>query len=146
MWDAVLDTHAKGTMFTSQEVAKLMVQRKRGSIVNAASVVAEYGNKGQSNYVAAKMAIIGLTKTHSKEWASKGIRVNAVAPGFIDTPMVAGMTIEAVESTKKLIPLGRLGNPDEIANAYAFLASDEASYITGAVLHVDGGTILPWTQ
>ena len=116
-----------------------MLQNGYGRIVNASSVVGLYGNFGQTNYVATKSGLIGMTKTLARELGRKGITVNAIAPGFIATEMVAKMPLETIESMKAKVPLGRLGKPEDIAAAYLFLSSNEASYINGAVLSVDGG-------
>lgn len=141
-WDAVININLKGVFNCGQIAAKQMLEQKSGVILNAASVVGLYGNFGQTNYAAAKFGVIGMTKTWAKELGRKGIRVNAVAPGFIRTPMTAGMPDNVLKGMEESTPLGRLGEPEEIANAYAFLASDEASYITGTVLSVDGGKVL----
>lgn len=141
-WDAVININLKGVFNCGQIAAKQMMEQKSGVILNAASVVGLYGNFGQTNYAAAKFGVIGMTKTWAKELGRKGIRVNAVAPGFIRTPMTAGMPDNVLKSMEESTPLGRLGEPEEIANAYAFLASDEASYITGTVISVDGGKVL----
>jgi 3-oxoacyl-[acyl-carrier protein] reductase len=119
-----------------------MVEQGNGVILNAASVVGLYGNFGQTNYAATKFGVIGMTKTWAKELGPKGIRVNAVAPGFIVTPMTEKMPEKVLEMMKEKAPLKRLGTVEDVANAYAFLASDEASFITGAVLSVDGGIVL----
>jgi 3-oxoacyl-[acyl-carrier protein] reductase len=116
-----------------------MVEKNYGRIVNASSVVALYGNFGQTNYVATKAGLIGMTKTWARELGRKGITVNAIAPGFIATEMVAKMPENVIDGMKSKVPAGRLGQPEEIASAYLFLASDEAAYINGATLSVDGG-------
>lgn len=138
-FDAVVAVNLKGVYNTGQIVAKHMVERGKGVILNASSVVALYGNFGQTNYVATKAAVIGMTKTWSRELGRKGVRVNAVAPGFIRTRMTEGIPDKVMEQIGAKVPLGRMGDPIEIANAYLFLASDEASYINGHVLSVDGG-------
>ena len=138
-FDAVIAVNLKGVYNTTQIVAKHMVERGQGSIINASSVVALYGNFGQTNYVATKAAVIGMTKTWSRELGRKGVRVNAVAPGFIKTRMTEGIPDKVMEQLGAKVPLGRLGEPKEIASAYLFLASDDASYINGHVLSVDGG-------
>lgn len=138
-FDAVIAVNLKGVYNTTQIVAKHMVERGKGSIVNASSVVALYGNFGQTNYVATKAAVIGMTKTWSRELGRKGVRVNAVAPGFIKTRMTEGIPDKVMEQLGAKVPLGRMGEPKEIAAAYLFLASDEASYVNGHVLSVDGG-------
>lgn len=141
-WDAVININLKGVFNCGQIAALQMIEQKSGVILNAASVVALYGNFGQTNYAAAKFGVVGMTKTWAKELGRKGIRVNAVAPGFIRTPMTAGMPENVLKGMEESTPLGRLGEAEEIANAYAFLASEEASYITGTVLSVDGGKTL----
>ncbi|MCX7695316.1 MAG: 3-oxoacyl-ACP reductase FabG [Caloramator sp.] len=141
-WDRVIDINLKGVFNCGQAVAKVMVDQGSGVILNATSVVGLYGNYGQTNYAATKWGVIGMTKTWAKELGKKGIRVNAVAPGFILTPMTEKMPEKVLEMMKDKAPLKRLGMPEDIANAYAFLASDEASFITGTVLSVDGGIVL----
>lgn len=141
-WDRVIDINLKGTFNCGQIIAKHMAQRGSGVILNAASVVGLYGNFGQTNYAASKWGVIGMTKTWAKELGKKNIRVNAVAPGFISTPMVEKMPENVLNMMKEKALLRRLGTPEEVANAYLFLASDEASFITGAVLSVDGGVVL----
>lgn len=141
-WDRVININLKGVFNCGQAVAKVMVDQGSGVILNATSVVGLYGNYGQTNYAATKWGVIGMTKTWAKELGKKGIRVNAVAPGFILTPMTEKMPEKVLEMMKDKAPLKRLGMPEDIANAYAFLASDEASFITGAVLSVDGGIVL----
>lgn len=140
-FDAVVAVNLKGVYNTGQIVAKHMVDRGTGVILNASSVVAIYGNFGQTNYVATKAAVIGMTKTWARELGRKGIRVNAVAPGFIRTRMTEGIPDKVMEQLNAKVPLGRMGDPKEIASAYLFLASDDASYITGHVLSVDGGAV-----
>ncbi|TFZ39876.1 3-oxoacyl-ACP reductase FabG [Soehngenia longivitae] len=141
-WDKVIDVNLKGVFLCGQAAAKVMVNQGSGVILSASSVVGLYGNFGQTNYAATKWGVIGMTKTWAKELGKKGVRANAVAPGFIATPMVAKMPENVVDMMKGKAPLGRLGEPEEIANAYAFLASDEASFITGACLEVTGGVVL----
>ncbi len=141
-WDKVIDVNLKGVYICGQAAAKVMVEQGSGVILNASSVVGIYGNFGQTNYAATKWGVIGMTKTWAKELGKKGIRSNAVAPGFISTPMVKKMPENVIEMMKGKAPLGRLGEPEDIANAYAFLASDEAKFITGAVLEVTGGVVL----
>ena len=138
-FDRVIDVNLRGVFHCAQTVADIMVAQGSGSIVNASSVVGIYGNFGQTNYAATKFGVIGFTKTWSRELGAKGVRVNAVAPGFITTPMVKAMPENVLQSMEAKVPLKRLGSPEEIANVYAFLASDEASYINGAVISVDGG-------
>ncbi|MFW9621141.1 MAG: 3-oxoacyl-ACP reductase FabG [Macromonas sp.] len=138
-FDRVIDVNLRGVFHCAQTVADVMVAQGSGSIVNASSVVGIYGTFGQTNYAATKFGVIGFTKTWSRELGAKGVRVNAVAPGFITTPMVKAMPENVLQSMEAKVPLKRLGEPEEIANVYAFLASDEASYINGAVISVDGG-------
>ncbi len=138
-FDRVIDVNLRGVFHCAQTVADVMVAQGSGSIVNASSVVGIYGNFGQTNYAATKFGVIGFTKTWSRELGAKGVRVNAVAPGFITTPMAKAMPENVLQSMEAKVPLKRLGEPEEIANVYAFLASDEASYINGAVISVDGG-------
>ncbi len=142
-WDSVLAVNLTAVFKCAQKAAQVMkAAGTKGSILNAASVVAHYGNFGQSNYVATKAAVIGMTKTMAKELGRAGIRVNAVAPGFIGTPMVRKMPEKVIAMMEEKTPLTRLGEPHDIASAYAFLASDEASFITGTCLNVDGGIVL----
>ena len=141
-WDKVIDVNLKGVYNCGQAAAKVMVEQGSGVILNASSVVGLYGNFGQTNYAATKWGVIGMTKTWAKELGRKGVRVNAVAPGFIATPMVNKMPEKVINMMKEKAPLQRLGEPEEIANAYAFLASDEAAFVTGAVLEVTGGVVL----
>ncbi len=138
-FDAVIDVNLRGVFHLSQAVAPHMVERGTGVILNASSVVGLYGNYGQTNYAASKFGVIGFTKTWSRELGPKGVRVNAVAPGFVDTPILATVPDKVLEQMRSQVPLGRLARPEEIANVYAFLASDEASYINGAVIEVSGG-------
>ena len=141
-WDAVLSTNLKGVFFATKAVAKLMMKQRAGRIVNMASVVGITGNAGQANYSAAKAGVIGFTKTIARELASRGITANAVAPGFIGTDMTAALPDKAKEAALAGIPLGRMGTPEDIAAAVLFLVSDQASYITGQVLNVDGGMVM----
>lgn len=141
-WQRVIDINLTGVFNCTKAVVPSMVEQKYGVILNASSVVGLYGNFGQTNYVATKAGVIGMTKTLSKELGRKGIRVNAVAPGFIATEMVAKMPEEVLKGMESKTPLGRLGKPEDIANAYVFLASDEASFITGTTLSVDGGVVI----
>jgi len=138
-WDQVIATNLTGTYLCTQAVLKPMLKQRSGRIVNVTSVVGLTGNAGQANYAASKAGIIGFTKAVAREVASRSITVNAVAPGFIDTDMTAAMTEKAKESLTSSIPLGRVGRPEDIAAAVAFLVSDAAAYITGQVLGVDGG-------
>lgn len=141
-WDKVIDINLKGVFNMSQLAAKYMKDQKSGVILNASSVVGIYGNFGQTNYAASKWGVIGMTKTWAKELGKDGIRVNAIAPGFILTPMTEKMPENVLDLMKEKTPLRTLGLPEDIANAYAFLASDEARFITGTVLSVDGGIVL----
>ena len=141
-FDKVIDVNLRGVFHCTQAVADIMVAQGAGVILNASSVVGIYGNFGQTNYAATKFGVIGFTKTWSRELGPKGIRVNAVAPGFITTPMVAAMPEKVLQDLEAKVPLKRLGKPEEIANVYAFLASDEASYVNGAVIEVSGGMSL----
>jgi 3-oxoacyl-[acyl-carrier protein] reductase len=138
-FDAVIDVNLRGAFHCAQAVADTMVEQGSGVILNASSVVGIYGNFGQTNYAAAKFGVIGFTKTWSRELGPKGIRVNAVAPGFVETPILATIPEKVLGHMREQVPLKRLGRPEEIANVYAFLASDEASYVNGAVLEVSGG-------
>ncbi len=141
-WDAVIDVNLKGVFNCTQAVAKVMAEKKTGVIINTSSVVALYGNFGQTNYVASKSGIIGMTKVWAKELGRKGIRVNAVAPGFIATEMVKTVPDKVIDMIKEKTPLNRMGAPEDIANVYLFLASDEAAFITGTVISVDGGLVI----
>ncbi|MBX3607967.1 MAG: 3-oxoacyl-ACP reductase FabG [Piscinibacter sp.] len=138
-FDAVIDVNLRGVFHASQAVADVMVAQGGGAILNASSVVGIYGNYGQTNYAASKFGVIGFTKTWSRELGPKGVRVNAVAPGFIETPILATVPGKVLDGLREQVPLKRLGRPEEIANVYAFLASDEASYVNGAVIEVSGG-------
>lgn len=138
-FDAVLDTNLKGTFNCIRFVSRTMLRQKSGRIINMSSVVGVAGNAGQANYAASKAGVIGLTKSAAKELASRGITVNAIAPGFIETDMTAVLSDRVREATAAQIPMGHFGGAEDVANAVAFLASDEAKYITGQVLHVDGG-------
>jgi 3-oxoacyl-[acyl-carrier protein] reductase len=138
-WDAVMTTNLTSVFHTIQEALRCMVRQRYGRIINITSVVAQSGNAGQANYVAAKSGLIGLTKSIAQEVASRNITVNAVAPGFIDTAMTAGLPEAARQRLLDLIPLKRMGTDREVAYAVRFLASDEAAYITGQVLSVNGG-------
>ncbi len=138
-WDQVLDTNLKGAFLTMKAVARTMMKQRYGRIVNLSSVVGLHGNAGQVNYAASKAGVIGMTKSLAKELASRGVTVNAVAPGFIDTDMTAALPQAARDALLPTIPTQRLGAAEEVAQAVAFLASDQAAYITGQVLAVDGG-------
>ncbi|HOD55013.1 MAG TPA: SDR family oxidoreductase, partial [Candidatus Cloacimonadota bacterium] len=141
-WDAVISVNLKGTFNCIQKVSRFMLNQKSGNIINIASVIGLMGNIGQSNYAASKGGIIALTKSTAKEFATRNIRANAIAPGFIETEMTAQLSAEVVENYAKAIPLQRMGKPVDVANACIFLASDEAAYITGQTLQVDGGLIM----
>lgn len=141
-FDAVVAVNLKAVFACTQAVARRMVEQGSGVILNASSVVALYGNFGQSNYVAAKSGVIGMTRVWARELGPKGIRVNAVAPGFIETRMTAGIPDKVAEKIYERVPLRRMGLPEEVANAYLWLASDEASYVNGHVLSVDGGAVV----
>jgi 3-oxoacyl-[acyl-carrier protein] reductase len=142
-WDAVIAVNLTAVFRLAQAAARHMkAQGRGGSILSAASVVAHYGNFGQANYVATKAGVIGLTKTLAREFGRAGIRVNAVAPGFIDTPMARKVPEANLAALTERTPLARLGQPEDVAAAYAFLASDDASYITGTCLNVDGGLVM----
>ncbi len=141
-WDSVLDVNLKGAFLCTKAVARLMMKARSGRIVNLSSVVGLVGNAGQVNYSAAKAGLLGLTKSSAKELASRGITVNAVCPGFIPTDMTEGIPEQTKATLIDLIPLGRLGTTENIAAAVAFLASDDASYITGQSLVVDGGMVM----
>ena len=138
-WDAVLDTNLKGAFHCMRASYKTMMRQKSGRVVNISSVVGLRGNAGQTNYSASKAGLIGLSKSLAKELASRGVTVNAVAPGFIETDMTAAMPQAAKDAMMPTIPMQRLGAPEDVAKAVAFLASDEAAYVTGQVLAVDGG-------
>ena len=138
-FDAVIDVNLRGVFHCAQAVADTMVLQGSGVILNASSVVGIYGNFGQTNYAAAKFGVIGFTKTWSRELGPKGVRVNAVAPGFVETPILSTIPDKVLQEMCAEVPLRRLGQPEEIANVYAFLASDEASYVNGAVIEVSGG-------
>ncbi len=141
-WDAVLDTDLKSTFLTTKAAAQMMMRKKKGAIVNIASVVGLMGNAGQANYAAAKAGVIGLTKATARELAPRNVRVNAVAPGFIATDMTDVIPEKNKEIMLQSIPLGRMGQAEDVASAVCFLASDDASYITGQVLKVDGGMVM----
>lgn len=141
-WDRVIDINLKGVFLMTQAAAIEMKSQKQGVILNASSVVGLYGNFGQTNYAATKFGINGMTKTWSKELGRYNIRVNAIAPGFIQTEMTNKMPEKIIRMMKEKSVLNALGQPEDIANAYAFLASDEAKFITGTVLSVDGGVVI----
>jgi 3-oxoacyl-[acyl-carrier protein] reductase len=141
-WDAVLDANLKGAFHTTRAVIKGMMKRRAGRIVNVSSIVGLTGNKGQANYAASKAGLIGFTKSVAKEYASRGVLANCVAPGFIETDMTAALPDEARATLLQDIALGRLGRPEDVAGAVLFLASDLAGYITGQTLVVDGGMVI----
>jgi 3-oxoacyl-[acyl-carrier protein] reductase len=141
-WDAVLDANLKGAFHTTRTVIKGMMKRRSGRIINISSVVGLMGNKGQANYAASKAGLIGFTKSVAREYASRNILVNCIAPGFIDTDMTASLPAAARASLLEEIALGRLGRPEDVAGTVLFLASDLAAYITGQVLVVDGGMVI----
>jgi 3-oxoacyl-[acyl-carrier protein] reductase len=138
-FDTVIDVNLRGVFLATQAVLPTMLEQQAGVVLNASSVVGLYGNFGQTNYAASKFGVIGFTKTWARELGPKGIRVNAVAPGFVETPILATIPDKVLQQMREQVPLRRLGRPEEIANVYAFLASDEASYLNGAVIEVSGG-------
>ena len=141
-WDLVLNINLKGSFLCSQQAAKQMMKQKSGSIINIASIVGVMGNFGQSNYSASKSGLIGFTKTLAREVAPRGIRANAVAPGFIDTEMTKVLEESVRSKLIEKIPLARLGQPEDVANCVSFLVSENASYITGQVINVNGGMLM----
>ncbi|MBA4495226.1 3-oxoacyl-ACP reductase FabG [Paenactinomyces guangxiensis] len=141
-WRRVIEVNLNGVFFCTQAVVPHMIKQGRGRIISASSVSGVYGNIGQTNYAATKAGVVGMTKSWAKELARHGLRVNAIAPGFVQTRMVETVPQTVLEQVQKQIPVGRLGKPSDIAHAYLFLASDEADYINGTVLHVDGGIIM----
>ena len=138
-WDLVLDINLKGAFLCAKAALRHMSKQRGGTIINIASIVGAMGNAGQANYVASKAGLIGLTKTIAREYANRGITANAVAPGFIDTAMTKALSDNVRQELAKQIPLGKLGTPEDVANAVRFLASPWASYISGQVIHVNGG-------
>ncbi|MFI8686664.1 3-oxoacyl-ACP reductase FabG [Rossellomorea sp. NPDC077527] len=138
----VLDVNLTGVFNCTQAVLPHLIAQGKGKIINTSSVSGVYGNVGQTNYAATKAAVVGMTKTWAKELGRKGINVNAVAPGFTETGMVASVPEKVIDQMKAMIPLGRLGKPDDIAKAYLYLASDDSDYVNGTVLHVDGGIMM----
>lgn len=141
-WDEVINTNLKGVFLCTKAVTRQMMKQRAGRIINISSIVGVSGNPGQANYVAAKAGVIGLTKTTAQELASRNILVNAIAPGFIMTEMTEGLPEDIKETMLKQIPLAKLGQPEDIAKAVVFLASDSANYITGQTLHIDGGLVM----
>ncbi|MGH9647403.1 MAG: SDR family oxidoreductase, partial [Bryobacteraceae bacterium] len=141
-WDAVLNTNLTSAYLCIQNVIPSMLKQRWGRIINVSSVFGQMGQGGQANYAASKAGLIGLTMAIAREVASRNITSNAVAPGFIETSMTAGLSEEFKQNAVKQIPLGRVGTPEDVASAVAFLASDEASYITGHVLNVNGGMLM----
>lgn len=141
-WNQVIDVNLTGVFLCTKFIAPVMIEAGWGRILNASSIVALYGNFGQTNYVAAKSGLIGMTKVWAREYGPKGITVNAVAPGFIETDMINTIPKEYLTQLHQRTPLKRTGKPEDIANAYAFLASEEASFITGVTLSVDGGLVM----
>ncbi len=141
-WDMVLDINLKGAFICTKLAAKQMMKQRYGRIVNMASVAGRYGNQGQANYSASKAGLIGLTKTTAKEFASRSITCNAVAPGIIKSKMTDVLPEEVREKYLENIPLGRFGTPEDVANVVAFLASDDAAYVTGQVIDIDGGLVM----
>jgi 3-oxoacyl-[acyl-carrier protein] reductase len=138
-WDAVLNVNLKGTFNCTKAVVRHMSKQRSGKIVSIASVVGEMGNVGQANYSASKAGVIGFTKTIAREFAQRGINVNAIAPGYVETPMTDALPEKAKEELRRLIPMDRLGRPEDVAEAVLFLVSETSSYITGQVLNVNGG-------
>lgn len=141
-WEQVIEVNLKGTFYCTRAFLRPMLKQKGGRIVNITSIVGVMGNAGQANYSASKAGVIGFTKTMAREVASRNITVNAVAPGFIDTDMTRALSEEVRKNLQNQIPLGRLGTPEDIAEAVSFLVSDAASYITGQILHVNGGMLM----
>lgn len=141
-WDSVINTNLKGVFLCTKAVTRQMMKQRSGRIINMASIVGVSGNAGQANYVAAKAGVIGLTKTTAKELASRGITVNAIAPGFISTDMTGELPVDVQKAMLDQIPLARFGDPKDIAAVASFLASDASKYMTGQTLHVDGGMVM----
>ena len=141
-FDDVIDVNLKGVYNCTKAVVDIMLEQHSGCILNASSIVGLYGNFGQTNYAASKFAVIGMMKTWARELGKKGIRSNAICPGFIETPILKSMPHKVIAMMEEKVPMGRLGKPEEIANTYAWLASDEASYINGAVIEVSGGVTI----
>ena len=141
-WDAVINVNLKGTFLFSKAVGKIMMRQRGGAIVNIASIIGLIGNAGQCNYAASKAGVIALTKSVAKEWASRGVRANAVAPGFIETRMTEVLSAEVRQKMLDAIPMGRFGTPQDVADVVLFLASDASSYVTGHVVTVSGGMVM----
>ncbi|ARU62407.1 beta-ketoacyl-ACP reductase [Tumebacillus avium] len=141
-WDAVINTNLKGVFNCTKAASRPMMKQRVGRIINITSVVGQIGNPGQANYVSAKAGVIGLTKSNAKELASRNITVNAIAPGYIETEMTDKLGEDIKSKLFEAIPLGRMGKPEDIANLVSFLASDNASYITGQIMNVDGGMVM----
>jgi 3-oxoacyl-[acyl-carrier protein] reductase len=141
-FDQVVDVNLKGVYNCTRAVVDIMIKQHSGCILNASSIAGIYGNFGQTNYVATKFAVIGMMKTWARELANKGIRSNAICPGFIETPILRTLPEKVRAMMEEKVPMGRLGRPEEIANTYAWLASDEASYVNGAVIEVSGGVTI----
>lgn len=141
-WDEIMNVNLKGTFLTTKVVTRIMMKKRYGKIINITSVVGIMGNAGQGNYSASKAGVIGFTKSMAKELASRGIRVNAIAPGFIETDMTEALKEDIKETMLKAIPLNTFGNPKDIANLVVFLASEKSDYITGQVINVDGGMVM----
>ncbi|MFO1312226.1 MAG: 3-oxoacyl-ACP reductase FabG [Burkholderiales bacterium] len=141
-FDRVIDVNLKGVYNCTKAVVDIMLEQNSGVILNASSIVGIYGNFGQTNYAATKFGVIGMVKTWARELGRKGIRANAICPGFVETPILASMPEKVVKMMEDRVPMGRLAKPEEIANTYAWLASDEASYINGAVIEVSGGVTI----
>lgn len=141
-WDDVIDTNLKGTFLCTKAVARTMMKKRYGKIINIASVVGVMGNAGQGNYSASKAGVIGFTKSMAKELASRGIRVNAIAPGFIQTDMTDVLSEDVKDAMLKVIPLNSLGHPEDIANLVVFLSGEGSDYITGQIINVDGGMVM----
>jgi len=141
-FDRVIDVNLKGVYNCTKAVVDIMLAQNSGCILNASSIVGIYGNFGQTNYAATKFGVIGMVKTWARELGRKGIRANAICPGFVETPILASMPEKVVRMMEDRVPMGRLAKPEEIANTYAWLASDEASYINGAVIEVSGGVTI----
>ncbi|MDQ6618903.1 MAG: 3-oxoacyl-ACP reductase FabG [Pseudomonadota bacterium] len=141
-FDRVIDVNLKGVYNCTKAVVDIMLEQNSGCILNASSIVGLYGNFGQTNYAATKFGVIGMVKTWARELGRKGIRTNAICPGFIETPILKSMPEKVIKMMEDKVPMGRLGRPEEVANTYAWLASDEASYINGAVIEVSGGVTI----